>query len=131
MSIKIEGLTEEMINEAVNNPGQTVSNQRQSFRPQESIPLRGAKNLRPNVKGQEGAALVTAPNMSRMNAIREEEEALIREHNEAVRAEKERQDFLLNPEALLNTLDTLEKRLGFLERANKKLTKQLNDKTDG
>lgn len=123
-----EGLTAEMLDELVNNPGTTVSNApAQHFRPTTSIPLRGEKDLRPNVRDSAGAlanptgSKVTAPNMDRMNAQREAEEALIRADRE--KAAKEQRDIqdALQPKKLLATLNALSRKVNRLEKQVKEL----------
>ena len=116
-----EGLTEEMLDDLINNPGQTVSNAPKSYRPTTSIPLRGEKDLRPRVKGQEDAEKVTRPNMAKMNAIREREDALIRADRD--RAAKEQKDIMdaLEPKKLLATINALSRKVNRLEKQIKEL----------
>ena len=124
-----EGLTPEMLDELVNNPGQVVSNSApKHYKPTTSIPLRAQKDLRPNVRDSSGhlanpdGTKVTAPNMDRMNKIREQEEALIRADRE--KAAKEQKDIMdaLEPKKLLATINALSRKVNRLE----KLVKQQN-----
>ena len=123
-----DGLTAEMLDELVNNPGTTVSNAApQHYRPSTSIPLRGEKDLRPNVRSSSGdlanpsGGTVTAPNMDRMNAIREQEDALIRADRE--KAAKEQRDIqdALEPKKLLATINALNRKVNRLEKQVKEL----------
>ena len=116
-----EGLTAEMLDELVNNPGSTVSNAPKHYTPSASIPLRGEKDLRPRVKGQENAEPVTRPNMDRMNKQREAEEALIRADREkAAKEQKDIQD-ALEPKKLLATINALSRKVNRLEKQVKEL----------
>ena len=116
-----EGLTQEMLDELVNNPGSTVSNSPKHYTPSASIPLRGEKDLRPRVKGQENAETVTRPNMDRMNKQREAEEALIRADREkAAKEQKDIQD-ALEPKKLLATINALSRKVNRLEKQVKEL----------
>ena len=51
-----EGLTKEMLDDLINNPGATISNAApKHYTPTTSIPLRGEKDLRPGVRDSSGA----------------------------------------------------------------------------
>ena len=123
-----EGLTAEMLDELVNNPGTTVSNAApKHYTPSTSIPLRGEKDLRPCVRDSAGnlanpsGAKVTAPNMDRMNKIREQEEALIRaDRDRAAKEQKDIQD-ALEPKKLLATINALNRKVNRLEKQVKEL----------
>ena len=116
-----EGLTPEMLEDLVNNPGATISNAPKHYTPSTSIPLRGEKDLRPRVKGQEDAERVTRPNMAKMNAIREQEEALIRADREkTIKENKDIQD-ALEPKKLLATINALSRKVSRLEKQVKEL----------
>ena len=123
-----EGLTAEMLDELVNNPGTTVSNAApKHYRPTASIPLRGEKDLRPNVRSSDGSlanptgSKVTTPNMDRMNAIREQEEALIRaDRAKAAKETKDIQD-ALEPKKLLATINALSRKVNRLEKQIKEI----------
>ena len=122
-----EGLTAEMLDELVNNPGATISNAPKHYKPTTSIPLRGEKDLRPNVRDSSGAlanptgAKVSAPNMDRMNAIREQEEALIRADREKTAKENKDIQDALEPKKLLATINALSRKVSRLEKQVKEL----------
>ena len=122
-----EGLTQEMLDELVNNPGQVVSNAPKHYTPSASIPLRGEKDLRPNVRGSDGQLAnpdgnrVSRPRMERMNAQREAEDALIRADREkAAKEQKDIQD-ALEPKKLLATINALSRKVNRLEKQFKEL----------
>ena len=122
-----EGLTEEMLDDLINNPGSTISNAPKHYKPTTSIPLRGEKDLRPNVRDSSGAlanpsgSKVTSPNMDRMNAIREQEEALIRADREKTLKETKDIQDALEPKKLLATINALSRKVNRLEKQVKEL----------
>ena len=122
-----EGLTEEMLDDLINNPGQTISNAPKHYRPSTSIPLRGEKDLRPNVRSADGQLAnpdgnkVSRPDMARMNAIREQEEALIRADREKTAKENKDIQDALEPKKLLATINALSRKVNRLEKQVKEL----------
>lgn len=93
-----------------------------------SVPISGyGTNLRPSVGREPGAELVSRPQMADINQRHDErcakEEAERQEQLEALRVIQER----VEGSALVAELDALSSRLSFLERAHKRMTKQLKE----
>ena len=117
------GVTPEMLQAAIESPGQVVSNSpAQHFTPSSSVPIDGyAKKVRPEVRGQEGQGLVTRPNMAANNEKAEAEQQRIREEREAAAAEHAELQAVLNPQKLLAQLNALDRKTRRLERELKAL----------
>ena len=99
--------------------------------PATSIAISGEqKEIRPSWGRGEGEALVSAPRMSDLNHAHD---LAVQAHQEKLQAEAEElraQQARLAPVALIAELDDLIKRISYLERQNKKLTKDLRGLTN-
>ena len=126
----IEGLTEEMIQAAVNNPGATVSagdvsESATAIKPRVTHQISGfGKDLRPQIGRKEGAPLVS--NVSPTFGKRLGDEAIAFRENEMKRTKAEAADKeLLQPYAIRRDLEAMrralrraEKRIAELEKGN-------------
>lgn len=122
----------EQVSGVINSDGelQTAS----AIKPAVHVPITGyGKQVRPTVKDAAGepankpGSLVTAPDMARLNSTHDAEMARLQleraEQEEALSEQKRR----LNPLALLEELDDSRKRIAFLERSVKRLTKTVTE----
>ena len=109
------------------NPGEVVSNSpRLSTEPRAHIPITGyGTNVRPRVKGQEDAGMVTAPNISRFNKADAERRLALLEQEEQAAKERESLDDVINPLKLKATLQAMSRKINRLE---KQLKEQANGK---
>ena len=121
-----EGITPEMVEQLVSSPGQTLSGfagePAATFAPSSSIDIsqRAGKGLRPQIGGQRaGDKRIDRPSASLPLKLAAGDKAR-REAEAARAAEAEKQRIEHSPEKL-------SARISFLERANKRLEKQLKD----
>ena len=123
-----EGVTEAMALEARNNPGVTVSNSEvRDFAPQQSIPISGAaKNLRPQVRGEEGKGLVTAPRMDRNNAAHAARQLEAIKAREELEAERQALADVVNPQKLQATLAAMSRQISRLQKTVRDLEKKID-----
>ena len=114
------GVTAEMLQAAIESPGQVVSNGApQSFRPSHSVPISGYdKSIKPQVKGQENAPRVTSVNMAANNEKAEAEQQRIRKE---AAAEAKRREELRN----FSDPSKLQAQLAVMNRQIKKLQKEI------
>ena len=121
------GITPEMAELARANPGEVISNTANlSVTPSAHIPISGyGTNVRPRVKGQENAGMVTAPNISKYNKADAERRLAQLEAEEAAAKERESLEDVINPLKLKATLQAMSRKINRLE---KQLKEQANAK---
>ena len=119
----------EQVNGVVGSDGQFHSSA-SHFTPRASVPIQGhGKELKPQVRDKHGELVnptgerVTAPDMSKNNSNHEAEKAQLQVEREALAEQRRR----LAPAALVAELDDAKKRIAFLERAIKRLTKTVKE----
>lgn len=124
-----EGVTEAMAEAARSNPGTTVSNsQIRDYVPQQSIPISGAaKNIRPQVRGEEGKGLVVAPQMDKNNAAHAARQLEALKAREELEAERQALADVVNPQKLRDSMAAMSRQIAKLQ----KTVKALEQKIDG
>ena len=125
------GLSTEMIDALIANPGQVISkgdiHAATSTSPTQSIPIQGVKDLIPSVKDVDGneanpsGQKVTKPNMAKNNTYREQEDARIRLEQERHAAELAELNASLDPKKLLASINSLNRKVNRLEKTIKEL----------
>ena len=122
------GITPEMAELARANPGEVISNTPNlSVTPTNHIPISGyGSSLRPRVKGQEDAEMVTAPRIERFNKADAERRLAELEAKEAAIKERESLEDVLNPVKLQATIRALSRKVARLEKQLKEQSS--NDK---
>ena len=123
----------EQVNGVVGSDGQFHSSA-SHFTPRASLPIQGhGKELKPQVRDKHGELVnptgerVTAPAMSKNNSKHEAEKARIAAELQVEREALAEQRRRLAPAALVAELDDAKKRIAFLERAIKRLTKTVKE----
>ena len=119
-----EGVSEEMMLQAFNNPGEVVSNSpRLSTAPRVSVPINGyGSNIRPAAD----VPRVSAPNTEKYNRAHAERQLEVLKAQEQAEAERQALAEVINPQKLQSTLSAMSRQISKLQKTVRDLEKKID-----